>query len=97
MLEIEPDEFDRSFTGVVIEMQPGKDFQPYGRPKSVLCFVGKRIKHMGTAFIFVMISGIFLSFLALLKPVFYKLFVDDILVGLAPDWQASYSPECVRS
>ena len=41
-LRISIDELDQAFTGVCIEIKPGPDFQPSGKPQSVLSFAKSR-------------------------------------------------------
>lgn len=38
------DEFDRSFTGIVLSFVPGENFKPEGKPKSVWSFAKKCMK-----------------------------------------------------
>ena len=48
--------FDQSFTGVCLMMEPGENFEPGGRPKSVLSFARKRLKGAGTAVAFLVLK-----------------------------------------
>lgn len=36
--------FDQSFTGICLLFEPGENFRPSGKPKSVLGFAGKRLE-----------------------------------------------------
>lgn len=83
---IEEEEFDRSFTGIVLVIKPGKDFQPGGRPASVLSFVRKRMKNARAALLFTLLIGLLTAFVGLVSPVFSQIFMDDILSGRNPDW-----------
>lgn len=83
---IEEEEFDRSFTGIVLVIKPGKDFQPGGRPASVLSFVRKRMKNAWAALLFTLLIGLLTAFVGLVSPVFSQIFMDDILSGRNPDW-----------
>ena len=47
--EVSMEEFDESFTGICLMFSPGEDFEPSGKPKSVLSFAGKRLKGAGPA------------------------------------------------
>ena len=80
------DEFDKSFTGVVLTFEKTEDFSPEGRPRSVLAFAMSRLKGTAAAFIFVFLTGIFASLLDILNPVFSKIFLDDILSGQTRSW-----------
>ena len=48
--------FDQSFTGICLMFEPGEDFQPSGKPKSVLGFAKKRLEGTGTAIAFVVLT-----------------------------------------
>lgn len=85
-VEVEEEEFDRSFTGIVLTFHPGSDFRPGGRPTSVLSFVRKRLRGAWQAFLFTLLVGALLAFTGLLAPVFSQFFMDDILSGRNPGW-----------
>jgi len=40
------DELDRAFTGIVLQFEPGEEFIPEGKPKSVVAFAGTANKHI---------------------------------------------------
>lgn len=82
------EEFDRSFTGIVLKFHPSEEFKPEGRPKSTMSFLKRYLKgSMGALALIVML--VFLgSVLALIKPVFYKIFTDNILIGNSPEWMS---------
>ncbi|MDZ4132478.1 MAG: cysteine peptidase family C39 domain-containing protein, partial [Dethiobacteria bacterium] len=75
------DEFDRSFTGVVLQFEPGEDFVPEGKPQSVVAFAAKRLEGMLPAFIFIVLTGIMLSMIGIITPLFSQVFMDNILSG----------------
>lgn len=83
---VEEEEFDHSFTGIVLTLKPGKDFKPGGRQASVLSFVWKRMKSARTALLFTFLIGLLTAFVGLLSPVFSQIFMDDILSGRNPNW-----------
>jgi NHLM bacteriocin system ABC transporter peptidase/ATP-binding protein len=80
------DEFDRSFTGVVLQFEPGENFVPEGRPQSVVAFAAKRLKGMLPAFIFIVLTGVMLSMIGVITPLFSQVFMDNILSGKNADW-----------
>lgn len=82
---VEMEEFDRSFTGIVLKFKPSDQFVPSGKPKSVMGFITKRLKGSVLPLVFVLTMGFILSILELIKPVFYKIFTDEILIGSASD------------
>lgn len=86
---VEMEEFDRSYTGIALKFSPGENFQPSGHPKSVMTFVKKRLEGSAGPLALILTMGLVISFLALIKPVFYKVFTDNILMGNAPEWMGS--------
>ncbi|MBR4754329.1 MAG: NHLP family bacteriocin export ABC transporter peptidase/permease/ATPase subunit [Lachnospiraceae bacterium] len=78
--------FDDAFTGIVLMMEPGEDFQPGGKPKSVKDFVIKRLAGTGVAFAFVVITTIISSLMGILNAGFTRVFYDQLLQGRNMDW-----------
>lgn len=85
-IEVPMDVFDKSFTGIALIFRPSKDFRPEGKPKSIIAFLVKRLQGAVLPLVFILVLGIMMAILELIKPVFYKIFVDNILIGNAPDW-----------
>lgn len=80
------EEFDRAFTGVVLQFEPTEAFQPGGKPRSVLAFARERLKGAGAAFAFVFLTGVLSSVLGVVSPAFSRVFLDRILTGADPGW-----------
>jgi len=85
-LEVTPEEFDRSFTGIVLCFAKGENFVPSGRPRSVWEFAKKRLKGTAAAFVFVILTGILMAAIGMITPVFSRVFMDHILSGKNPEW-----------
>ncbi len=85
-VEVPMEEFDRSFTGIVLQFEKGKDFVPQGKPPSVLEFARKRLEGTLSAFAFVVFTGILVAFIGVVSPLFSKVFMDYILSGKNPEW-----------
>ena len=77
---VDMDEFDESFTGVVLTFSPGPDFVPSGDKPKIWNRLKKRLGGLGSIFTFL---G-FLSFLYFIPgfvyPTFSRFFIDEILV-----------------
>lgn len=84
-VSVDMEEFDRSFTGVALKFKPSESFVPSGKPKSVMSFVRNRLNGCGGIMTFILTMGLILSVIGLVKPVFYKMFTDDVLIGGATD------------
>lgn len=80
------DTFDKSFTGICLMMEPGEDFKPEGKPKSVWSFAKKRLKGSGSAFALVVITTVISSLIGIITPGFSNLFADHLLSGTNPEW-----------
>ena len=80
------EEFERGYTGVVLVMEPGPDFQKGGRPKNILLSLSLRLKTSKNGVIFAILVGLVLTFPRLLIPVFTQVFIDKILIEDYQDW-----------
>ena len=78
------EEFDRAFTGIVLQFEPTETFQPGGKPRSVLAFARERLKGAGAAFAFVFLTGVLSSVLGVVSPAFSRVFLDRIPVSYTP-------------
>ena len=80
------EEFDQSFTGICLMFEPGEDFRPGGRPRSVLQFAMSRLKGAGTAVAFVVLTALISALFNIISPAFSRVFLDRLLTGQNPDW-----------
>lgn len=83
---IDYEEFEESFTGVVIEFDKGENFKPGGVRKSMFSGLFKRIKGSWTAMFFIFLAGLALVIPGIVIPTFTQIFVDDILVKGMDSW-----------
>ena len=86
LVSVSMEEFDRSFTGICLMLEPGADFTPGGKPKSVLEFARHRLKGAGPAIAFVVLCTIIGSLLGIIQPAFSRIFYDRLLTGQNPEW-----------
>lgn len=80
------DEFDRSFTGIVLSFVPGENFKPEGKPKSVWSFAKKCMKGAILPFLLAVIISIVGTATSIISPISSKVFIDNILSGKNPEW-----------
>ncbi|WP_428260150.1 NHLP family bacteriocin export ABC transporter peptidase/permease/ATPase subunit [Gallibacter sp. Marseille-QA0791] len=80
------EEFDRSFTGICMMFEPDENFEPGGKPKSMLSFARKRLVGAGIAVAFLVLTSVISSLLGVIQPVFSRIFMDRLLTGQNPDW-----------
>jgi ABC-type bacteriocin/lantibiotic exporter with double-glycine peptidase domain len=83
---ITEEEFDQSFTGIVLTFEPGPDFVKSGAKPSMLSALKKRLEGSHAALTFVILVGLLLVVPGLIIPVFSRIFVDDILLGGKENW-----------
>ena len=80
------EEFDREYTGVMISIEPGENFEPSGKKKSVMAYAKERLVGTSSAVIFVVLTTTISSLLGLMTPVFSRVFLDRLLSGRDPEW-----------
>lgn len=80
------EEFDQSFTGVVLTFEPGPDFRRAGRPPSVIAALKRRFVGLETSVAYVILVGLALVVPAMLAPIFIGIFIDKFLVSGFESW-----------
>lgn len=83
---VHDEEFDQSFTGVVLTFAPQPHFQKGGRKRSLLHTLRPRLSGCKTALAYVVLAGLALVIPGLVLPTFSRVFVDDFLVGGKTHW-----------
>ncbi len=85
-VEVSMEEFDNSFTGLVLTFEPGENFVPSGKRKSTIEFARKRLNGAGPAVVFVTLTTVIASLFGMINPVMSRVFFDQLLTGRAPGW-----------
>lgn len=80
------EEFDQSFTGVVLMLERGPDFRPGGQKKSTLRSLRQRLPGSRRALLFVLLASLALAAPGLVLPVFTRVYIDQVLVGGLDAW-----------
>ncbi|MET0673336.1 MAG: NHLP family bacteriocin export ABC transporter peptidase/permease/ATPase subunit [Microbacterium pygmaeum] len=78
------EEFDRSFTGVVLHLEPGPGFERGGTPPRVLPGLAHRLRHSIAGLLYVVLAGLALVIPGLAAAVLTKAFIDQVLVADQP-------------
>ena len=86
VVTVSMEEFDRSFTGICLMLEPGEDFAPGGKPKSVLAFARRRLQGAGPAIAFVVLCTLIGALLGIMQPAFSRIFYDRLLTRQNPEW-----------
>lgn len=80
-------EFRRCYSGVALEVKPGKDFQKGGARSSLMSGLLQRIPPSTMAALgFLLVCGLSFSVFGLITPTFQRVFVDDYLIDGQKDW-----------
>jgi NHLM bacteriocin system ABC transporter peptidase/ATP-binding protein len=80
------EEFDRSFTGVILTFEPGEGFERGGEFPSLVGGLASRLHGSVGALTFGVLAGLSLILPGLLMPAYSRVFVDNILVGGITEW-----------
>lgn len=83
---VEWEEFDKEFTGICLAFEPGDDFQPSGKRRTVFSYAKERLRGTGVAVAFVVLTTTITSLIGLLSPIFNRIFLDRLLSGSNPEW-----------
>ncbi len=84
--KIDWSEFDEGFTGVVLVMKPGANFNRGGHKPSVILGLSDRLRGSVGAILYCILAGFLLVLPGLAIPVFSQVFVDEILVENRTEW-----------
>ncbi len=86
LVRVPMEQFDESFTGLVMTFEPGEGFVPSGKRKSTLAFARKRLRGAGPAVAFVLLVSAISGLFSVINPVMSRVFFDRLLTGMAPQW-----------
>ncbi|MBN2439447.1 MAG: NHLP family bacteriocin export ABC transporter peptidase/permease/ATPase subunit [Deltaproteobacteria bacterium] len=82
------EEFNISFTGIVLGFEPTPQFKKGGERRPLLASLANRLAGLKTALAYVVLAGLLLVIPGLILPAFSKIFVDDILITRMDGWLA---------
>ena len=80
------EEFDKEFTGVCITIEPGENYQPSGKRKTVFSYAKDRMRGTAAAVAFVVITTTISSLFGIISTIFNRIFLDRLLTGANPGW-----------
>ena len=80
------EEFDHSFTGVVLALEPGPEFKRGGEPPDILVALRSRLVGAHSALTYLFLAGLAMVLPGLVVPVFTKVFIDEVLVQHFENW-----------
>lgn len=85
-VEVPMDEFRRSFTGVAMTFELTDRFQPSGHQTSIFSYIRRNMSGAYNAFWMTFVFALLLAFVAMVVPLFTRVFFDEILSGRNPQW-----------
>lgn len=80
------EEFDRSYTGIVLTLEPGPEFQRSGRAPSPWPIVWRRLSSEPMGALFILIAGLLLILPQLVMPVFAQIYLDEVIGNAMNHW-----------
>ena len=80
------EQFDTSFTGLVLTFSPSESFVPSGKRRSTLDFARKRLAGASASVVFVVMTSMISYLFGVINPVMSRIFFDRLLTGQAPGW-----------
>jgi len=80
------EEFRKHFTGVCLTFKPTETFQKGGQQTSIITYVKKNLKGSSEAFQLTFLFALMGAFVAIISPMFTRIFLDEILSGKNADW-----------
>jgi NHLM bacteriocin system ABC transporter peptidase/ATP-binding protein len=78
------EEFNRSYTGIVLQGHPTEDFQKGGEKFSLIKSLRPRLQGSHDGLLYVLLASFFLLIPGLVIPIFLQVFIDKILIGGKP-------------
>ena len=83
---VSDEEFDLSFTGVVLTFEPGAEFKKGGQPQSVVAALKRRFVGLNGAIAYLVLVGVALVLPGLVVPVFTSVFIDKLMISGMESW-----------
>jgi NHLM bacteriocin system ABC transporter peptidase/ATP-binding protein len=84
--EVSYEEFDQSFTGVVLTLEPGPQFTKGGHKRSLIRALRSRLAGSEMSLAYVTLAGLGLVVPGLVIPTFLRVFVDQVLIRGRNQW-----------
>lgn len=80
------EEFDESFTGVTLVIEPGKDFVKGGQKPSLVRKLSGRLTSSYLGLFYVLLASLCLTLLGLVVPSFTRIFIDQYMIQGLESW-----------
>jgi ATP-binding cassette, subfamily C, bacterial len=80
------EEFEESYTGIVLAMEPGPEFQRGGRKLSVASGLRERLRGSAGALLMCMFAALLMVFPGIVYPALLQVFIDKVLIQGYGGW-----------
>lgn len=80
------EDFDTSYTGIALVLEPGPNFKRGGRAPSVWPIVWRRLGSEPLGVCFVLLAGLLLILPKLIMPIFAQIYIDEIIGNQISSW-----------
>lgn len=88
-ITVSMEEFDHSFTGIVLEFSPGEDFVRDGKAPTVIGYLKERAHQYRAGLGFLALDALAVALVGLMVPLFQRIFTDMILEG-RQEWKSQF-------
>ncbi|MEL6457532.1 MAG: NHLP family bacteriocin export ABC transporter peptidase/permease/ATPase subunit [Cyanobacteria bacterium J06621_15] len=78
---VSTEEFNESYTGIVLRMEPGPNFFKSGRKPNILSSLWKRLEKTVDVLLYCVIAGFLLTIIGVIIPLFTQIFIDRIIAA----------------
>lgn len=85
-VKVSLEEFDTSFTGIVLQMVPSESFETGRKRASTALFAKKRLAGAGGAVLFVMLTTAITYLFGIANSISARIFMDRLLTGINRSW-----------
>ena len=80
------EEFETSYTGIVLTLTPNENFEPQGKAPTVWPIVWRRLLSERGGSLFILICGLLLILPQLIMPVYAQIYIDEVIGNGMQNW-----------
>ena len=88
-ITVSMDEFNRSFTGIVLEFRPGENFVRDGKMPTVGSYLRTKAAQYRSGLVFLALDALAVALVGLMTPVYQRIFTD-VMLNSKQAWQRQF-------